>query len=306
VIPLELDPHSGDLGAQKNLQDNPNRPVILDRSFSGMAVRTLLRSVHYGTSTTGTPLCLIAFGVHFIFPTSATLRFTYANITASFTKSSDKLIVSSESPTDVSVPSPILVKNFCPRKFFGTVQREDMKWIYNLDLALNFAPPFVQTGVNPSVSRETSYSRDHRMKISGLPIASNTVKWTLVENAKQKEGIPDSFTCALLAEHDGNPFQAAVSVSVRPGIALPSIHLDALPWSKDDPVLFHPGKEFAVKLSHRRLDQLNEAEWLSLVDFPTEYQVRASPLSTIPHYIVVPIESNNLHVGTIPVDAHLV
>lgn len=288
MVPLELDPHSGDLGAQKNVQDNPNRPVILDRSFNGMAVRTLLRSVHYGMSTTGSPLCLIAFGIHFIFPTSATLRFTYANVTASFTRSSDKLIQVS-SPTNVSVSSPIFVKNFCPRKFFGTVQREDRKWIYNLDLALNFAPPFVQTGINPSVSRETSYSRDHRMKISGLPIATNTVKWTLSENAKQKEGIPDIFTCALLVEYDGNPFQAVVSVSVRPSVALPSIHLGALPWSKDDPVLFHPGKEFAAKLSHRRLDQLNEAEWLSLVDFPTEYQVRASPLSTNRYYIIVSI-----------------
>jgi len=88
----------------------------------------------------------------------------------------------------------------------------------------------------------------------------------------QKEGIPDIFTCAILVEHDGNPFQADISVSVRPGVALPSIRLGALPWSKDDPVLFRPGMEFAAKLSHRRLDQLGETDWLSLVDFPSEYQ----------------------------------
>ena len=230
-VPLKLDPHSGDLSAQKNVQDHPNRPVILDRSFSGMAVRTLLRSVHYGTSTTGTLLCLIAFEVLFIFPTSATLRFTNANITASFTRTSDKLIVSA--PTDVSVPNPILVKNFCPRKFFGAVQQEDRKWTYSLSMPLNFTAPFVQTGVNPSLSHESSSARDHRMKITGLVIADNALKWTLVENAMQKEGIPDIFTCAILVEHDGNPFQANISVSVRPGVALPSIRLGALPWSKD-------------------------------------------------------------------------
>lgn len=302
-VQLKPDPHSGKLNAQKNVQDHPNRPIILDRSFSGMAVRTLLRSVHYGTSITGTPLCLIAFEVLFIFPTSATLRFTNASITASFTRTPDKLIVSS--PTDVSVLTPILVKNFCPRKFFGAVQHENRKWIYRLDVPLNLTPPFAQTGINPSVSMESSFIRDYRMEVRGLPIANNTVKWTLVENAKQKEGIPDIFTCALLVEHDGNPFQADVSVSVRPGVALPSIRLDALPWSKDDPVLFHPGMEFAVKLSHRRLDQLDETEWLSLVDFPVEYQVRASRLSTNCHYNRF-IEPNNLCVRTTPVDPRLV
>jgi hypothetical protein len=269
-VPLNLDPHSGDLSAQKNVQDHPNRPVILDRNFSGMAVRTLLRSVHYGTSATGSALCLIAFEVIFIFPTSATLRFKSANITASFTGTPDKLIVSS--PTDISVPTPILVKNFCPRKFFGAVQQEDRKWVYRLDVPFNLTVPFAQTGVNPSVSMERSFIRDYRMEIRGLPIAENTVKWSLSENAKQGEGIPDIFTCALLVEYDGGPFQADISVSVRPGVVLPSIRLDALPWSKDDPVLFHPGREFAAKLSHRRLDQLNETEWLSLVDFPREYQ----------------------------------
>lgn len=278
-VPLKLDPHSGDLSAQKNVQDHPNRNVILDRSFGGMAVRTLLRSVHYGTSVTGTPLCLIAFEFLFVFPTSVTFRFKSANIIASFIRTPDKLIINS--PTDVSVPTPVLVKNFCPRKFFGVVQHENRKWTYQLDVPINLtAAPLPSIGLTPSIGMERSFIRDYRMEIRGLPIEENTVKWTLSENVKQKEGIPDIFTCAVLVEHGGNPFQANVSVSVSPGTPFPSIRLDALPWSKDDPVLFHPGFEFSTKLSHRRLDQLNEDEWLSLVDFPREYQVCASPLFT--------------------------
>jgi hypothetical protein len=270
-VPLKPDPHSGDLSAQKNQPGQLNRKVITERSFAGMVVRALLRSVQYRTSTDGKPLCLAAFEVLFIYDNS-TFRFKSADVIVSFTKTPDNLIVG----LPASVLTPVVVQNFCPRRVYGLPSSEEHKWTYHIDMVANFTLPPVQTSIAPSINRETSYMRDHRMEIRGLPIKSNTVKWTLFENAKQQKGIPDRFTCAVLLEHDGTPFQAEVRVSVRASVAVLSLPLafNAQPWSKDDPVLFQPGAEFAAKVPPQHLSQMKEADWLLLVDLPKEYDVR--------------------------------
>ena len=132
------------------------------------------------------------------------------------------------------------------------------------------AVPILQPSVG--VSHETSYPRQHKMEIRGLPLAEDDgVRWSIAENSKQKSGIPDIIPCAILAVYDGEPFQAEVKIKIRTDSLF---SISANPWSKDDPVLLRPNASFGETRLDPQLERMTTEDWEKLVKFSAGTTVR--------------------------------
>src|SRR4051794_33971607 len=92
-VSFVVDPSSGFLGVQHNVNDEPNRSSITERSFlRDSGFRGILRGVQFGTHK-NKPACLIAFDFLFLFNASSLFRFKSAEIIIEFFKTPDKLVV---------------------------------------------------------------------------------------------------------------------------------------------------------------------------------------------------------------------
>ncbi|KAK6339265.1 hypothetical protein TWF718_008687 [Orbilia javanica] len=280
-VPFTIDASSGVLGRQENLDGEANRKLITEQSFfRNTGFRAILRGVQYGTYYQK-PSCLIAFDFLFVFDSNALPRFKSADIIIEFTKTEDKGIVGQgRGLSNNESRGSVTVLNFCPRQLYGVPTLENRQWSFGLAIPLLISAGPFQTGFEPSVEYETKFPKNHRAEIKGLPISSsgvantNAVKWSVKENRKEGNGIPDRVTCAILVEYDGQPFQASVEVSVKTHL---NITLAAMPWSKDDPVLLKPNNNFGTVTSKISFEELQLEDWLGVVrastalDFKDEF-----------------------------------
>lgn len=76
------------------------------------------------------------------------------------------------------------------------------------------------------------------------------------------------------AADDASGCQAAVSVTIK--TSWPGVSLRGMPWNADGPVLFIPGNNLGNALPITEFERLTEADWKSVVDYPTEFQVSLS------------------------------
>lgn len=280
-VPFIIDPSSGVLGRQENLDGETNRNLITDQSFiRNTGFRGILRGVQYGTYHQK-PSCLLVFDFLFVFNADSLPRFKAADIIIEFTKTEDKVVVDkSRRLSDNESRGSVTVLNFCPRHIYGVPILESRKWSFGLAIPLLLSAGPVQTGLEPSVQYETKFPKTHRAEIKGLPISSsgvtntNAVKWSIRENRREGNGIPDRVTCAILVEYDGQPFQASVEVSVKTHM---NITLAAMPWSRDDPVLFKPNNNLGTVTSKISFEELQLEDWFGVVrastalDFKDEF-----------------------------------
>ncbi|KAK6332561.1 hypothetical protein TWF730_004221 [Orbilia blumenaviensis] len=268
-VPFIIDPSSGVLGRQEHLDGETNRSLITDQSFiRNTGFRGILRGVQYGTYHQK-PSCLLVFDFLFVFDADSMPRFKAADIIIEFVKTKDGTVIGANyvSPNNETQGS-VTVLNFCPRHIYGVPILESRKWSFGIAVPLLLSVGPVQTGPEASVQYETRFPKTHRAEIKGLPIASsgvtnnNAVKWSIRENRKENRGIPDRVTCAILVEYDGHPFQASVEVSVKTHM---NITLAALPWSKDDPILFKPNSNLGTVTSKFSFEELQLEDWLGVV-----------------------------------------
>lgn len=275
VVPFEVE-WSHELAAQRNVADEPNRQVVIDREhISKTAVRVFLKHVQYG-SFNNQPATFFALKSHFIFDDKDAIRFTAAEINIQMRKTTFRgAAKGDESPEMKNRKGRLEVAALCPRKIYGNLTRNDRKWRYGFSVPISWNIGAV-LGVSPSVELESAYPKDCRMTISGSLVLGGA-RWKLTENEIQKSGIPDQFTCAAVVpfDVDDGGFQAHVSIKISTN--LPMLSLRAMPWSMDDPIIFKADHNFGTLAGlESQFEKLTEEHWKIVVDYPTEFQVEFS------------------------------
>ena len=283
-IPLEAE-FSNELAGQRNEHENAaNRLTVIDRShLKGTELRVFLHTVQHG-SLHGKAAVFVALEFNFIFREDS-FRFTSAEILTKWHKRTALAPQPDPKPsrnikTKSPAPRPLEVISHSPVKIYGNPTREDRKWTFGIAVPVSATVGIASVGVQPSAGLESAFPRDHRLTISGFRVRGGA-RWDIHENSAQASGIPNKFTCAMLvpygsdnAADDTSGCQAAVSVAIK--TSWPGVSLRGMPWNADDPLLFIPGNNLGNALSITEFERLTEADWKSVVEYPTEFQVSLS------------------------------
>lgn len=281
---LELDRHSGELGPQRNsTPDEVNRKNALHRVLNQHTYITAdLGQVIFG-SFNGKPACLIVFDFKFRFEADSRLRFKRAEIAIRFEATPD-------STRKLSPKDDPVISNFAPKKIYGNTTTENHAWSYGIAIPCMVSLGPMQAGAQLHVERATSFQKGYRMEILGRGFKDtkheeeNEVIWTVKENSKQKDGIPDQLKFAVILGYSGR-FQADIKVTAEADFKL---KLFGWPWPRDDPVLFRPTEGFGMSAETPRwfpdFETIKEEEWTELLPLCREgqvcYMMKASSFQT--------------------------
>jgi len=281
TVSLTVEAGSGELG-RKNRDEQALRKIITSQSYRECRFTGTVRGVHYGTyNEKQATLVLLRFAFHS--PLLKEWRFTSATITLKFKPMSKEHRSGKTADPYISLIFPYTV--------FGQVSAEQREW--NMELAATLGTPGnlpVAANLAPKVSQDSSYSRDHSMKIQGFIYPENpyqdkenVARWDMIENDLQKSGIPHDFCCGVVVVHDEPHFQA--EVKVRFSFPFSSgWKFTGSPWTKDEPLLFDSSQplteldqlylaELRKIVNGRDLSALTELEYKSFAGFSNESDV---------------------------------
>lgn len=267
---LELDCHAGTLPRVDS--GDVNRKSAVNKVLNGRTYITAdLERVIYGNFDRK-PACLVIFNFKFRFEADSHLRFKSAEIAVSF----------KATPEGLNKPVPgddPVIYNFAPKKMYGNLTMENLSWTYGIELPcmVSFGP--VEFGVQPYAEKTSSFQKGHRMEIFGREFKDthhyeeNEVIWTIKENSRHKNGIPEQLKFAVVLGY-AERFQADIKVTAMTGSKL---KLFGWPWPKDDPVLFQPTNGFGMPLEIPRwfpdLETIGKDEWTELIPHWKEWEV---------------------------------
>lgn len=267
---LELDPHAGDLahaGGSDVNRKNVLHKILNERTY----ITADLERVIYG-SFDRKPACLIVFNFKFRFEADSHLRFKRAEIAVSFKATPDGSHKCR--PKDDPV-----IYNFALKKMYGNLTMENNSWTYGIELPCMVTLGPAQFGAQPYVEKSSSFKKGHRMEIVGREFKDaehdqeNEVIWSIKENGKQKNGIPEELKFAVIVGYTGR-FQADIKVTAETDFRL---KLFGWPWSKDDPVLFRPTEGSGMPIETPRwfpdFETIRSEEWAELVPYWREWEV---------------------------------
>jgi hypothetical protein len=173
-----------------------NKEVITDNLVAKChcSARTLL--VEYGEYK-NEPACLLGF--EFVFHAYLT-RYKHAKIDVEFTR------------TESTDPKLNIVLLF-PHQVKGQVSEEVVKKALSGEVTIGYEPYASITG---HISEEKEGVKKSYMTLKGSRVGIDTVRWTLEENAYQKDGIPMRFVGFVVISGSG-PFSAEFDVDATIG-----------------------------------------------------------------------------------------
>ncbi|RMZ88483.1 hypothetical protein DV736_g4286, partial [Chaetothyriales sp. CBS 134916] len=255
------DTTKAELSGQLNLGQE-TRTKITHSEFLGCGIIGSVKGVHYG-SWKDQSACLILMQFNFR-SSSGFLRLKRAELYISFTKDMSKAPDSNDPTLCV----------FSPRKIYGKPHTEERRWTFEIGFQTSVSAGPASAGLSAATTRESAYTRDHRLKISGEPWAErrmaemHQVIWSVEEAGKTAYGIPDVLNIGIVVAYNG-PFQAKVEVKATTGANVP---ICTPPWSKDDPLLFDTITTKGSAPSTLEFNELGDAEWATLVPYLDEWQ----------------------------------
>lgn len=228
------------------------RTVIHHRELVGLNLVSNLTRIQYGYWH-DEPACLIGFTFQFLGSEHGHrwARFDRADVTIKFHKTENE----SEGPDPEVVdfgPKHLVTGNN------GTEEKREWHLSANLPAVTLGAIPVL--GLSGGVSR--TYGKRYASSVEGASIPSHghtapdMVRFWIREDAKQKEGLPLEFDCAVVVTFAA-PASFRATVSVKAGAVFDML---AQPWSEAEPVLFQHGIELGELIGKAKM---------GIVDFAT-------------------------------------
>ncbi|KAF3933935.1 hypothetical protein ABW19_dt0206245 [Dactylella cylindrospora] len=232
----------------KNTPGIVTRAIITEQEISKTYLSARIAQVSYGTYQ-ARPAALMVIDFVFHSADHKNQRFKDAQIEIDFTESGgegiggggiDELGGGATAGTAVEVFQGTSIAQFAPKLVYGEKKVEEITWGLDVSVGANIlvGPATVEVA-NTGVTRETKYSRDHRLVIEGSARGTgpNRLYWSLQE--RKHDGIPPQFTVAFMVFHPKRAkFSATVKVKASIGFSL-----DVRRWKvfipADDKMYFH-------------------------------------------------------------------
>ncbi|KAK5746898.1 hypothetical protein LTR17_000529 [Elasticomyces elasticus] len=255
---------TGQLGAQRNNGDDL-RPKITDhRNVVGQRVYASVNKVRWGTYE-GNTACLLVMRFRFYYGKSL-FRLRKADITVCF---NNYRRASEQTRSIPDARSDPIVCVYSPSHVRGTPTEDEIEthWEIAARCSVNVGP--VSVGPEASRGGSSRMKVEHAVEIAGEDMPEgdkdypNTVIFSIDENEKVTKGIPKELYFGIVVQHEGL-LQAEILSSIRDATALP--------WTKDDPIILQPGKEFGrcTPSLSSKFDEWTDDDWTQLVPYIEE------------------------------------
>lgn len=212
-----------------------------------------VQAVSYG-SWKGSPACLVV------------MRFNLRGNVSESRFRRIEILVSCE-PWTGKYP---IVRNFSPRNLNVRLDHDRKIWgweaLQRSWISQSSTPGLINASRAdraPSV-RGSSWSKRRQQ-------AAHQISWVVEKEGDSSWCIPDELNFAFVAEYDIS-FKAVVEVNAKTDIGLP-LPLIALPWWKDDPLLFNGRTWIGESSRVREFDKLADADWEILAPYVPEWSV---------------------------------
>jgi hypothetical protein len=259
TVELELGGSSGQLGSAPKTIENEEE-VATFHKLGKLVAQSHVTCLQQGTLG-GRFATLFALECRFEGGTAGIGRFSQANIKISLSK------VSSDDNANSMPPN---IGRFCPVKLSGTGIPVVVTRTSGLNASISPGTSSIQAHLNANTGLKETFTRTHNLSFVGNKLAcrtsrtgNNRVNWTITENSRQEEGIPNAFRVALIVTHDCEPIQATVKLSVKTKWGT----LFGRPWSKPSPLILEPVRSYGPKVTSSTFDDLTEENWKQVIDF---------------------------------------
>lgn len=224
----------------------------------GLGIMGTVQTVSYGTWECK-PACLTI------------LQFNHRGTTSASAFRRIEILVSCEPWGSKSLDQQPVLRNFSPRRQHVRLDRDRGTWGWEAlqrSWASNdsaSAPALVnineETQTAPSVFG-TAWSNRRRMKL-------HQISWIIDSGNKEQWQVPDRLSFAFVVQYY-SAFKTTVEINAKTRLGLP-FPLIALPWSKDDPLLFNGKTQIGRFAYTPSFDQLLDIHWANLAPYLPEW-----------------------------------
>ncbi|KAG7009638.1 hypothetical protein G7Y79_00002g007530 [Physcia stellaris] len=244
---------AGELGL-KNASDDIRVKATHIESL-GLGIMGTVQLVSYGTWE-GKPACLTI------------LQFNHRGTTSASAFRRIEILVSCEPWISQSLDRQPVLRNFSPRRQLVRLDHDRGIWGWDA-LQRSWAsnestsdPALVNlTQSAPSISG-SAWSNRRRMKL-------HQISWIIDSGNKEQWQVPDRLRFAFVVQYYST-FKATIEINAKTRLGLP-FPLIALPWSKDDPLLFNGKTQIGRFAYTPSFDQLLDIHWAKLAPYLPEW-----------------------------------
>lgn len=257
AVEFDTEVQSSELGPQRNIGEE-TRTKITQKKFRGGGLTASIARVCYGTfEQKKAVIVVIRLLLHYPMDMGQLRRL---EVKLSF------------KPQTETKAFPI-VCNLSPRKVQGVLNKTESKWSYkteqqcfNSRVAHNINSAIKNNGRNSSESTP-------RLIIEGEPWAdrrgevAHKACWDIKVKGEPIVGIPNEVNLAVAVEYE-EAFRAVVKITLNLPVHEKILAVLAVPWSKDDPILFpvrEPGPFIGEALKTTQFETLLDADWAALI-----------------------------------------
>jgi hypothetical protein len=166
------------------------------------------------------------------------------------------------------------VQCFAPLRIEGPVT--EAQHSKGMEITVGVSRPMpVQPEMGVGWSNEVKFLRGYKVTINGRrwnqgTDIDNQVQWSLQENSREWDGIPQCFNSAIMVSHGGNAVQATVAVKAKTKSGIPVL---GMPWSKPKPLIVGPRVSLGKPISDAKFDQLSDKDWSQLAKYDGDIKV---------------------------------
>ena len=258
---------SGWLKPLKNQNDDIRAKITHVESL-GLGILGTTQSVNYGTWK-NEPACLVC------------LRFNHRSSLGSTAFRNVEILVSCEPWRSRSSDLPVL-RNFSPRQ--SRVRQDDEHGTWGWE---SMQRCWATTNSDTDPSQAAAKNKTQVVaRLSGQPwsdkrrSAAHQILWSLDDQSEGRWDIPDELNFAFVVQYIST-FQASVEVKAKTRIGLP-FPLMAIPWSRDDPLLFNGKTQIGTLSVSNEFDRFSEADWAKVAPYVPDWGEEASKKSNLP------------------------
>lgn len=245
---------SRELGPQKNVSEE-TRTKITQKNFRGGGLIASIARVCYGTFKQKKAIIMV---IRLLFHCSVDIRqLQHLEVQVLF------------EPQTETAAVPV-VCNLSPGKIHGVLNTDGPTWSYRTEQQCSSSKVIYSTNSAIGNNVQSSSENIPRLIIKGVPWSdsrygdSHMACWDIRAKGKPIVGIPDDINLAVAVTCE-EAFRAVVKI----GLNLPLYEkILAVPWSKDDPILFpvkEPGFCIGGGLKTTQFETLSDADWAALI-----------------------------------------
>lgn len=256
AVGFDTEVQSSELGPQRNIGEE-TRTKITQKKFRGGGLTASIARVCYGTFEQKKAVIVV---IRLLMHCPMDMRqLRRLEVKLSF------------KPQTEAKAFPI-VRNLSPRKVQGVLNKNEPKWSYKTERQCFNS--IMAHNINSAIkNNEQNSSESTRLIIEGEPWADRRGEvphkacWDIKAEGEPIVGIPNEVNLAVAVEYE-EAFRAVVKITLNLPVYEKIFAVLAVPWSKDDPILFpvrEPGPFIGEALKTTQFETLSDTDWAALI-----------------------------------------